>query len=146
MVDLSDKESHRYWKNHPENEVYRTILSMESVEHWTLDGNLEFEEVIAKFSSILEGTEEINIQNEIIKLFSHLKFGRAIRLLDTIDSSYPGAATEILRIAENTANSKNGSGLFLKRILTFERLRMLARVFSEVRLEKVSKILEGNSE
>jgi intracellular multiplication protein IcmW len=64
--------------------------------------------------------------------------------LQALDIVHPGSASKILIHAEETSSSSfDPAGFFLKRNIVFERLRLLARVFSEYRLKLVSKALEG---
>ena len=74
---------------------------------------------------------------------AYLKATRKLLLMQTLDTAYPGAASKLLMQAENSSKSPNDApGLFLKRNVIFERLRLLSRVFSPERLEMVLKILE----
>ena len=55
-----------------------------------------------------------------------------------------GSASKVLIYAEETTTgSQDPAGIFLKRNIAFERLRLLARVFSTYRLQLVARALEG---
>lgn len=83
-------------------------------------------------------------EDVFIRLVGNIKAGRGLRLLQAIDTVHPGSASRILIHAEeNSAGSFDPAGFFLKRNITFERLRLLARVFSEYRLKLVARALEG---
>ena len=71
-----------------------------------------------------------------------MKMARMLRLLQTIDTAHPGGASKILMYAEeNSASSEDVPGIFLRRNIVFERLRLLGRVFANERIEIVMKAL-----
>ena len=70
--------------------------------------------------------------------------GRTLRLLQAMYTSHPGAASKLLINAEETSESSDDpAGLFLRRNIVFERLRLLSRVFSEERFALITQALEG---
>jgi intracellular multiplication protein IcmW len=145
MADLSLEMAHTYWADYIEPSVYRVVSFMESVEDWTLDGDPQLEEAMVKLGEALENIGYIELQQEdkIIAVAAYLKATRKLLLMQTLDTAYPGAASKLLMQAENSSKSPNDApGLFLKRNVIFERLRLLSRVFSPERLEMVLKILE----
>ena len=76
-----------------------------------------------------------------------LHVGRTLRIMQAIDQSHPGSASRLLMFAEEaTKSDQDPSGLFLKRNIVFERLRLLGRVFSHERLSLVQKALEKGEE
>jgi intracellular multiplication protein IcmW len=149
MPDLSHEASSQYWYEYVDPMIYRVITFMESVEDWTLDGNPELEAAINQLGRELEDIEKIDMgmlsQEDIfIRLVGNIKSGRGLRLLQAIDTVHPGSASRILIHAEETSTgSHDPAGFFLKRNIVFERLRLLARVFSEYRLKLVARALEG---
>lgn len=149
MPDLSHEASAQYWFEYIDPMIYRVITFMESVEDFTLDGNPGLEEAIQRLGSELDDIEKIdmgmlNQEESFIRLVGNLKSGRGLRLLQAIDTVHPGSASRILIHAEETsAGSHDPAGYFLKRNITFERLRLLARVFSEYRLKLIARALEG---
>ena len=85
------------------------------------------------------------IEEAIIELVTHIKTGRGLRILMGLDNAYPGAAAKILMYAEeNTRSNEDHPGVFLRRNIVFERLRLLSRVFSRERLKLVIGSLEGD--
>lgn len=149
MPDLSHEASAQYWFEYVDPMIYRVITFMESVEDWSLDNNPELEAAINKLGKELDDIEKIdmgmlNHESSFIRLVGNLKSGRGLRLLQAIDVVHPGSASRILIHAEETSTgSHDPAGFFLKRNITFERLRLLARVFSEYRLKLVARALEG---
>lgn len=145
MPNLSPASVHQFWKDYRDPIIYRVISFMESVEDWTLDGDFELEEAILQLGEALEDIGNIDLQQEntIIELITHVKTGRGLRILMCLDNAYPGAAAKILMHAEEVTQSNNDHpGVFLRRNIVFERLRLLGRVFAPDRLAVVQKALE----
>ena len=145
MPDLSHKAVHQFWHDYQDPVIYRVISFMEGVEDWTLDGAPELEAALTKLGEALEDIGNIDLQQEdaMIELVTHIKTGRGLRLLMCLDMAYPGAAAKVLMHAEETTKSDNDmAGLFLRRNIVFERLRLLSRVFAPDRFKTVMKTLE----
>ncbi len=145
MPDLSHKAVHQFWKNYPDPTLYKVITFMEGVEDWTLDEQPELEAAINELGATLEDVGNIDLQQEdnMIDLVCHIKTGRGLRLLMCLDQAYPGAAAKVLMHAEEVTKSETDTaGLFLRRNIVFERLRLLSRVFASDRLKLIIKTLE----
>jgi intracellular multiplication protein IcmW len=149
MPDLSHNGSHLYWKHYRDPMIYRVLCFMESVEHWTKDGDPALEEAITRLGKEIDDLDKIDLdklgyQALFIFLGNHLGMSRTLRLLQAIDTTHPGSAAKLLTHAEEVSNNpEDEAGLFLRRNIAFERLRLLARVFSRDRLDFVLKALEG---
>jgi intracellular multiplication protein IcmW len=149
MPDLSLKAVHTFWKQYEDPAIYRVVSFMESVENWTLDGDMDLEAAIAGLGRQLDDLGKINLdelakQGQFIQLSNYLKTGRTLRLLQVLDKAHPGAASKVLMHAEqNTQRADDPPGLFLRRNIVFERLRLLSRVFAPARINLVLKALEG---
>lgn len=149
MPDLSHKAAAQYWHDYVDPMIYRVVTFMESVEDWTLDGNPQLEEAMNQLGQELDDLAKIDMnmfgqEDKFIRIVGNIKSGRGLRLLQAIDTAHPGSASKILIHAEETSvGIKDPSGFFLKRNIVFERLRLLARVFSEYRLKLISRALEG---
>lgn len=145
MPDFSHRAVQQFWREYQDTSIHRVIAFMEGVEDWTLDGNSELEEALKKLGIALDdiGNIELKQEDQIIKISSHIKTGRGLRLLMALDMAYPGAAAKILMHAENTTRSEEDiPGFFLRRNIVFERLRLLGRVFSRDRFNLIIKALE----
>lgn len=149
MPDLSHKASAEYWFGYPDPTIYRVITFMESVENWTHDGDPMLEEAISRLGEELNNIESLdmsslNHEEDFIRLIANIKSGRGLRLLQAIDEVHPGSASRVLVYAEeNSLGGQDPSSIFLKRNITFERLRLLSRVFAESRLNLIARALEG---
>lgn len=147
MPNLDLNSAHEFWKNFDDPMIYRVIAFMETAEDWTLDGNPELEETIARLGTAFEGLTsfELGKEEQFVTLCAHIKTSRILRLLQTIDTIDPGSASKLLMYAEeNNSPEHPMATLFLRRNIVFERLRLLGRVFSQERLELVLKVLEGS--
>ena len=144
MPDLSHVAAHQFWRNYPDPAIYRVISFMEGVETWTMDGDPALEDALKKLGDTLENVGKIDLQQEdnFIKVAAYLKASRLLRLMQCLDTAYPGAASKLLMHAEKTSKTTADTpGLFLRRNIVFERLRLLGRVFSPERLTLVLKAL-----
>lgn len=145
MPNLDLQSSHEFWKNYDDPMIYRVIAFMESVEDWTLDGDPGLESAIEAFGSNLDQISrfELSKEEQFVTLCAHLKTSRILRILQAIDTIEPGSASKVLMYAEENNTPENIlAGLFLRRNIVFERLRLLARVFSPERFSIVLKALE----
>lgn len=149
MPDLSQQESLQFWKDYPDNMIFRVLCLMESKENWTYDGNPELETAIQKIGNALEGMTQFELKNQddYVTLGNYVFMSRILRLMQAIDITHPGSASRLLMHAEETTKSdEDPCGLFLKRNIAFERLRLLARVFSQERLALIQKALERDED
>lgn len=149
MPDLSNEATHEFWSQYRDPTVYRVIAFMEGVESWTYDGHPEIEEALKQLGEEFENISNIDMsqlghEDLMIQFGNYLKTGRVLRTLQAIDSVHPGSASKVLIHAEeNSQNGNEAAGLFLRRNIVFERLRLLSRVFSKDRFSLVLKALEG---
>ena len=149
MPNLSREQVHQFWSQYNDPMVYRVIAFMESVEQWTLDGNPDLEQALERLGHELDGigNQDLGAEKQFIDITSHVSTGRALRLLQCIDTANPGAASKLLVHAEeNSKSDTDPEGLFLRRNIVFERLRILARIFAPERLALVLRILEEGSD
>lgn len=150
MPDLSQEASRQYWSEYKDPLIYRVLMFMEGVESWTLDGDSQLEQIIDTFGQELDNIEKIDMEslgNEpiFIRLACNIKSGRALRLLQALDTVHPGAASRLLIYAEeNSEGAQDPASIFLRRNIVFERLRLLTRVFSAERFDLITKALEGD--
>jgi intracellular multiplication protein IcmW len=145
MPSLDLAGAHEFWKNYEDPMIFRVIAFMESVENWTLDGNAELEATIKTIGDELDKLSrfELGKEENFITLCAHLKTSRILRLLQAIDTIDPGSASKVLMYAEENNTPDNLlAGLFLRRNIVFERLRLLTRVFSPQRFELILKAME----
>lgn len=147
MPELTSEAVQSFWKEYNDEMIYRVINFMEEVEDWTADGNPELERAINDLGVELDGLNRLlpGKEDNFIDLVNHLKTSRGLRILQTIDTAHPGAASKILMYAEeNTDSDQDPAGLFLRRNIIFERLRLLGRVFSPERFNVVLRALESS--
>jgi intracellular multiplication protein IcmW len=149
MPDLSEKGSHEFWHAYDDPMIYRVICFLEAIEDWTPDGDDNFETAMQALGTELEDLSKVDMaslghEETFVRLCANVKSGRALRLLQAIDTAHPGSASKVLIHAEETTQSAADiPGIFLRRNIVFERLRLLGRVFSKERLELALHALEG---
>jgi len=149
MPDLSRQAVHEFWSRYPDPVVYRVVTFMEGVEPWTVDGDPDVEAALQKLGQEFDDLGKIDLgqlgqQDLFIKIACHVKAARVLRILQAIDSEHPGSASKLLIHAEEISQSPDDpAGLFLRRNIVFERLRLLSRVFSPQRISLIIKALEG---
>ena len=149
MPDLSLEAVRKFWFEYEDPMIYRVVTFMEAVEAWTLDGDEQVEAAITTLGQELEDITKVDLselghEEAFIRLACNIKSSRALRLLQAIDTVHPGSASRLLIHAEETSeNADDPAGIFLRRNIVFERLRLLARVFSEDRFKLISRALEG---
>ncbi|MDF2868095.1 MAG: icmW [Gammaproteobacteria bacterium] len=149
MPDLSLQAAHQFWKDYQDPMIYRVISFMEGVENWTLDNQPELESAMDELGKQLDDIGKIDLNTlghevDFIRISNFLRTSRVLRLLQTIDSVHPGSASKVLMYAEeHSEGTLDPTGLFLRRNIVFERLRLLARVFAVQRVKLVLKALEG---
>lgn len=149
MPDLSQTACSQFWNDYPDPMIYRVVTFMEGVEPWTLDGNAELEAALNTLGTELDDIEQIDMaelghEEAFIRIAANIKSGRALRLLQAIDTVHPGSASRLLIHAEETSlSTEDPAGIFLRRNIVFERLRLLGRVFSSDRFRLVMRALEG---
>lgn len=149
MPDLSHAASAAYWNDYADPMIYRVVTFLESVEDFTLDGDPELEAAIAKLGQELDNIETVDLdklaeQDSFVRIVGNIKSSRGLRLLQALDVAQPGSASKVLVHAEKTTfSTEDPAGIFLRRNIAFERLRLLSRVFSEYRLYVITRALEG---
>lgn len=148
MSKLDVHSVHEFWRDYEDPIIYRVVSFMESVEKWTVDGHPDIEKALESLGEALEGLAKFELTNEerYVKVLCHLKMARVLRIMQSIDTTCPGSASKLLMYAEgNTKSGDDAAGLFLKRNIIFERLRLLTRVFSPERADIISRTLERES-
>jgi len=149
MPDLSIEGVHKYWNEYEDKMIYRVVSFMEGVETWTVDSDPAFEEKFKELGTLLDDIGKVDLgqlggEQFFIKIAANIKAGRYLRFLQSVDIAHPGSASKLLVHAEETSERPDDlAGLFLRRNIIFERLRLLARVFSRERLALVLKAMEG---
>jgi intracellular multiplication protein IcmW len=129
--------------------ILRVLCWMESAEE-SKDKNTLLKIVLQELGKTLDHLEKVDLnkleQREgLITLANHLNIAQTLRLLQALDTAQPGSAAQLLMHAESiTRKPTDDAGIFLQRNLVFERLRLLARVFSAERCTLVRTALEEN--
>lgn len=149
MPNLTLEGAHQFWSQYQDPIIYRVVAFMESVETWPLDGDPALEEALSTLGKELDDVIKVDFSKleqemALIQIACSLRMSRALRFLHIIDTAQPGTASKLFTHAEQiTQRLDDPPGLLLRRNVVFERLRLLARVFSQERFALVLKALEG---
>lgn len=151
MPDLHLDAIHAFWDSYDRRTLYRIIVSLSKVESWALDQESDIEPAILELGNAIDMATSINLdshKDKLIRILANTHAERAMRILQALDIAKPGTASQLLMRAEETSENSNPSKvdpyakLFLRRNLVFERLQLLARVFSPQRISLILKSLE----
>lgn len=152
MPDFSTQAVAQFWNQYRDRAIYRVVAFMEGVEEWTLDGDPNIEVALQRLGQELDNLSKVDLEklgqkDLFIYIGNAIKSGRTLRLLQAIDAVHPGSASKLLIYSEESSkNPDDPPGLFLRRNIVFERLRLLSRVFSPARFALVLKAMEGEYE
>ncbi len=154
MPDLHLDAVHAFWDSYDRRTLYRVIVSIERMETWVLDTNPVIEAALIRLGNVLENAKDFELGEEakLIRVLACTHASRALRILQSLDVSKPGTASQLLMFAEEASETGEGktpnpyAQLFLRRNLVFERLQLLSRVFAPQRVSTVLKALENQSE
>ena len=144
-ADMTLEGCHRFWASFQDANVYRAICLMEKVEDWTLDNDGDVEAKLVALGEALQRTapRKIEKMDEILVMCTCLRISRKLRFMQIMDQIDPGAASRLIQFAEQQQFSSNDAGLFLKRNVIFERMRMISRMISSERLAMVRKMVDA---
>src|SRR3990167_1227130 len=94
--------SHEFWKNYDDPMIYRVIAFMETVEHFTHDGDPPLEATMNEIGEAFDALSsfELGKEEQFVALCAHLKTSRILRLLQAVDTIDPGSASKLLMYAE----------------------------------------------
>ena len=144
MPNYSQEAAHEFWYRFKDQNVYGVIVRMESIEDWTVDGDEDLEQALETLGSNMDNVDNIDLEQheKFIQLTAYLKLSRALRILQALDTAYPGAAAKLIAAAEQLSPTNPHAKLFLSRNVIFERLRLLTRVLAPERVILVQSAIE----
>lgn len=143
--DMTLEACHGFWKAFQDVNVYRAICLMEKVEDWALDNNPEVEEKLIEMGRLLQYSpaKKIEKMDDLLVMCAYIRMSRKLRFMQILDQIDPGSASRLIQFAEQQQFSSNAAGLFLKRNVIFERMRMISRIVSSERLAMVRKMVDA---
>jgi len=152
MPDLHLDAVHAFWDSYDRRTLYRVIVALERVEHWTLDNTESVETALLQLGTVMDQIPDLSLDQEaaFVRVLATVRASRALRLLQALDAAKPGAASQLLMYAEGNTGAEASTPdpfaeLFLRRNLVFERLQLLSRVFAPQRVSLVLKVLEQSA-
>ena len=146
-VDMSVEGCQRFWANFQDKSVSKIIELMEQVEDWTLDHDAEVAKKLEALGEALANAptgRTVDDFDKILSLCVYLRMSVKLRFMQAMDQLDPGSAARLIQYAEKNQFSSSDAGLFLKRNIIFERMRMIARILQPERLDTLRKTLDKN--
>lgn len=154
MPDLHLDAVHAFWDSYDRQTLYRIVVALSEVEHWTIDQDPVIEPKMLHLGSVIDHmSDDVEITDEakIIRILANTTVSRAISILQALDGAKPGTAVQLLTYAEEASKEDGASfdrhaKLFLRRNLVFERMQLLGRVFAPQRISLILRALGQSNE
>lgn len=150
MINLTTKGINEFWDNYPDDEIKKIIYKMDSIEKWSQDSNenipQKLEELSKKLSNITKQKIDTLINDDnFLYLLVNLKSSTSFRVMYYIDSISPGSASTLLSRAElSFSDISHPLSNFVLRNISFERMRIVHRVFGDKRSQMIKNLIESN--
>ena len=140
-------ECHEYWFQYNDPNLYKALVTLESVEKWTVEDDVSVQQSLERLDKAIQSlSEKFRSARCVCRSNNPSKSSQIMRILQALNLSHPiqGAATKVIAYAESdTSIAENHT--FVERNIAFERLRLMARIFSQQRIQKVLEIIDKNS-
>lgn len=140
-----NKTSINYFWKQSDQRVSKAISIMENVEHWVVDDvESVAKELIGLGKKMSEVSKESLNENaeELIFIMAYISCGKALRLLNWIDESYPSLSFYYVMNARQTVEDSDQARLLIDRLQTIKTLSMLGKIFSPSRTRLISELLK----
>ena len=79
---------------------------------------------------------------ELVNILAYTRMSRKLRIMQALDSIQPGTASKLISYTEEKSSEEPAAKVFLRRNITFERLRLLKRILANERLQLLTTALE----
>ena len=144
MPNLDHESSLQFWQHFMGGAVYDTIEFLEKNESWTLADHESIQEQLATLGQELDkGSNTMDFDlTSLIRICSLLHMSQKLRIMQCVDAIKPGTATRMISASESASSSDELAKIFLQRNMIFERTRILQRILSPDRLQKLRKLYE----
>lgn len=146
MPDLSHETVHAFWHEYDPYILYKVVCSFEESETW-IQYDERTQTLVSDLGDVLDKVANFDFlrQETLIELLTSIKFSQALRVMQFMETKSPGIIAKLLMWADGKKRDNQSDqriDAFLRRNLIFERLQLLARVFSKERLDLLSKSIE----
>ena len=135
---------HEFWKNFVNQDVYKVICLMETMEDWCLDNDPSVDQSINQmFESFENGDTSIVSQHQTLtNILAYIRMSRKLRIMQALDSIEPGSASKLISYAEENSINNEACKTFIRRNVAFERLRILNRILHKDRIDIITQSVE----
>ena len=147
-LNLNSTMINSFWKK-SDAKVAKAISIMEKVEHWVVDDvDSVAKELIALGKKMGEVSKDSLNENaeDIIVVMAYISCGKALRLLNWIDESYPSLSFYYVMNARQTIEESDQARLLIDRLQTIKTLSLLGKVFSPARTRLITELLKEKVE
>lgn len=147
-LNFNSKIINNFWKN-SDQKVAKAISIMEKVEHWVVD---DVESVAKELMTLGKKMSDVSKDSlnehaeDIIVIMAYISCGKALRLLNWIDDSYPSLSFYYVMNARQTIEDSDQSRLLIDRLQTIKTLSLLGKVFSPARTRLITELLKEKGE
>lgn len=137
------------WSSSEDLRLASTLMAMDAVEKWTFDGQPEIEDGMRSLCDLLDkvGSDKLigSASHDFIILLAYIQSGRALHMLNVMDSRFGGAGLKLVQTAVELTKRDSEftqATLMVDRLETLRRIRSLNRIFSPARMRLVIKALQ----
>jgi hypothetical protein len=141
-LELNKKNVDMFWKTQ-DPRLYKIISVMEGVEPWVLD---DVESVARKIVlmgaklAVLKTNNLSELNQQMTTIMAYICSGRALRIINWIDSKYPGVTFHYVVEARDATDWSAGK-LLLDRLTTIKSLNLMFKILTPMRARLIGGIL-----
>ena len=144
MFDL--RSCHQYWFEYNDPNLYKALVTLESVEKWTVESKEEIKVAVSKLEKAMTSLKDKKSFTNyplFVAATNPLKSSQIMRILQELNICHPDTAHKVIAHAEGDTSVVENH-IFVERNIAFERLRLMGRIFSEQRVQKVLELMEND--
>jgi len=146
-LNLAKKSVDFHWKTQ-DLRMFKILSKMEDVESWIVDDTESVATELIMFGKKLEDVRSEKLSDkaeEVTLIMGYVFSGKSIRLLNWLDSNFPGLSFHYVMEARHNESSE-ASKLLLDRLKIIKNLTLLQLVFQPMRTRLISGLLEDDDD
>ncbi|MCH9665908.1 MAG: hypothetical protein K0U41_08705 [Gammaproteobacteria bacterium] len=148
MVDLSDNATESHWRD-LSSTLYALLTQMESKESWTCDEEPAIRDALEEWAANYSGSMGSQAKSQtdnFLRFLSFIRSKRSMLILQELEKAAPGSTSDLLfeclKVDEGNNDDRRHQQIFRDRLIAISQVGALNRMFSEERLELVSKVIK----